>query len=148
MLERDGLLRREADAWAALLAAAEGIPESRLTTPGVVPGWSAADLVFHCGKWAEVAATHLEEIIAGTFVDEDLPDDVTQAMNDAWADQSKSLTWQESVTAAEAARGRARAALQAIDEVDEAASTWFADETYDHYLEHTEHILRFAAGSM
>jgi len=42
---------------------------------------------------------------------------------------------------------KARTALEALDEVDDAAASWFVDETFDHYPEHTEEIARFAAGS-
>ncbi|MDQ3209793.1 MAG: hypothetical protein M3Q20_01230, partial [Actinomycetota bacterium] len=91
--DREQLLQKEADAWSALLTAAERVPAELRTVPDVVPGWSVADLVFHSGKWAEVSGTHLEQMAAGTFVDEEEPDEVWQAKNDAWAEESKSLSW-------------------------------------------------------
>jgi hypothetical protein len=147
MADRNELLRREEDAWAALLAAAEAVPEDLRTVAGVVPDWSVTDLVFHSGKWAELAGTHLEEMAAGTFAGEEQPEEVWQAMNAAWAEESKTLTWEQSVAAAEAGRMKARTALEALDELDEAATSWFVEETFDHYPEHTEQIQRFAAGS-
>jgi hypothetical protein len=42
---------------------------------------------------------------------------------------------------------KARTALEALDEIDETATSWFVEETFDHYPEHTEEIQRFAAGS-
>jgi hypothetical protein len=144
--DRDELLRRESEAWDALLSAAESVPAELRTVPGVVPGWSVTDLVFHSGKWAELAGTHLEQKAAGTFVDEDQPEAVWQAMNAAWADESKSLTWEQAVATAEAGRMKARTALEALDAVDDAAASAFTDETFDHYPEHTEEIARFAAG--
>jgi hypothetical protein len=145
MSDREQLLQREAEAWSALLQAAEGVAPELRTVAGVVPGWSVADLVFHCGKWAELAGTHLEEMAAGTFVDEEQPDEVWQALNDAWAEESKALTWEQSVAIAEAGRMKARTALEALTEVDDRAASWFTDETFDHYPEHTEEITRFAA---
>jgi hypothetical protein len=145
--DRDELLGREAEAWAALLGAAERVPVDLRTVAGVVPGWSVADLVFHSGKWAELAGTHLEEMAAGTFADEEQPEEVWQAMNDAWAQESKSLTWEQAVATAEAGRMMARTALEALDVVDDTAASWFVDETFDHYPEHTEEIARFADGS-
>jgi hypothetical protein len=147
MADRNELLRREEEAWAALLAAAEAVPDDLRTVAGVVPGWSVTDLVFHSGKWAELAGTHLEEMAAGTFAGEEQPEEVWQAMNAAWAEESKTLTWEQSVAAAEAGRMKARTALEALDEVDETATSWFVEETFDHYPEHTEEIERFAAGS-
>jgi predicted methyltransferase len=145
--DREELLRREAEAWAALLDAAERVPAELRTVPGVVPDWSVCDLVFHSGKWSELAGTHLEEMAAGTFVGDEQPEEVWQAMNSSWAEESKSLTWEQAVAAAEAGRMKARTALEALDEVDDTARSWFVDETFDHYPEHTEEIARFADGS-
>lgn len=142
--DRDQLLQREADAWSAFLAAADRVPMERRTEPEVVPGWSVVDLVFHNGKWAELAGTHLEQKAAGTFVDEDQPEEVWQAMNDAWAEESKALSWEQAVAIAEAGRMKARAALEALGEVDASAASAFTDETFDHYPEHTDEIVRFA----
>lgn len=144
--DRDELLRREAEAWAAFLDAAERVPADLRMVPEVVPGWSVVDLAFHNGKWAELAGTHLEEMAAGTFVGEEQPDEVWQAMNDAFAEESKALSWEQAVAIAEAARMKARSALEALSEVDDAAATWFTDETFDHYPEHTDEIARFAEG--
>jgi hypothetical protein len=104
------------------------------------------DLVFHCGKYAELTGGRLEEMAAGTYVDVEQPEHEWQAMNDGWAAESKTLTWEQAVAAAEAGRMKARTALEALAEVDEAASTWFSDETFEHYAEHTEEISRFADG--
>ena len=118
--DREELLRREAEAWAALLDAAERVPAELRTVPGVVPDWSVCDLVFHSGKWSELAGTHLEEMAAGTFVGDEQPEEVWQAMNSSSAEESKSLTWEQAVAAAEAGRMKARTALEALDEVDDA----------------------------
>ncbi len=144
--DRDELLRREADGWKAFLDAAERVPDDRRALPEVVPGWSVIDLAFHNGKWAELAGTHLEAMAAGTFVDEEQPDEVWQALNDEYAAESKALSWEQAVASAEAARMKARTALEALAQVDETAATWFTDETFDHYPEHTEEIARFAEG--
>ena len=147
MPDRDELLRKEANAWRAFLDVAEGVPGELRTLPDVVPGWSVVDLAFHNGKWAELAGTHLEEMAAGTFTGVEQPEEVWQAMNAAWADESKSLTWEQAVAAAEAGRMKARTALEALDEVDETASSWFVEETFEHYAEHTGEIGRFAERS-
>ena len=83
---------------------------------------------------------------AGTFVDEEQPDEVWQRMNDEWAAESKALTWEQAVATAEAGRIKARTALEALPELDDAAVSWFSEETFEHYEEHTEEVSRFAAG--
>ena len=147
MASREDLLRREADAWRAFLEVADGVPGELRTLPDVVPGWSVVDLAFHNGKWAELAGTHLEQMAAGTFTGGEQPEEIWQAMNAAWADESKSLTWEQAVAAAEAGRMKARTALEALDEVDESASSWFVEETFEHYAEHADEIARFAERS-
>jgi len=142
--DRSDLLRREGEGWDALIDAAERVPAELRSVAGVVPDWSVADLVFHCGKYAELTGGRLEAMAAGTFTDEEQPDEVWQAMNDEWAAESKTLTWEQAVATAEAGRMKARTALEALDDVDDVAATWFADETFDHYAEHTEEIARFA----
>ena len=145
IIERSELLQGEERAWRAFLEAAERVPLELRTIPDVVPGWSVVDLAFHAGKWAELGGTHLEAMAAGTFVDEEQPDEVWQAMNDSWAEESKALTWEQTVAIAEAGRMKARTALEALREVDETAASWFTEETIEHYPEHTEEITRFAS---
>ena len=147
MADRDELLSKEADGWAALVGASERVAPELRTLAGVVPDWSVADLVFHCGKYAELTGGRLEAMAAGTYVDVEQPEHEWQAMNDGWAAESRTLTWEQAIAAAEAGRMKARTALEALGEVDDAAATWFADETFEHYAEHTDEIARFADGA-
>ena len=145
-MERQELLDREASSWAALMVAVARVPEERRTEPGVVPGWSVADLVWHCGYWVDDAARRIEAIVAGTPEPED-PESVWQATNDEVAEQSKAMSWDEIVTRSEAARKRTRMVLSSLSEIPSAAESEFVDETFEHYDEHAAEIERFAAGS-
>lgn len=147
MADREELLTNEADGWAALVEASERVAPELRTLAGVVPDWSVVDLVFHCGKYAELTGGRLESMAAGTYVDVEQPEHEWQAMNDGWAAESKTLTWEQAIAAAEAGRMKARTALEALGEVDDAAATWFTDETFEHYAEHAEEIARFTDGA-
>ena len=140
-MDRSELLEREASSWEAFLAAVARVPEARRTEPGVVPGWSVADLVWHCGYWADDAALRIPSIAAGE------PDDVESKTNDEVARESKTMSWDNIVTRSEAGRERVRSVLSALDEISPAVESEFADETFDHYDEHAAEIDRFAAGS-
>jgi hypothetical protein len=59
------LLRRVEMAWAALKESYAGLPDSRLTEPGVVGDWSVKDILAHVATWEEEALQHLPVIIAG-----------------------------------------------------------------------------------
>jgi Mycothiol maleylpyruvate isomerase N-terminal domain len=145
-MDRNELLDREASAWDALLAAVARVPEDRRAEPGVVPGWSVADLVWHCGYWADDAARRIELIAAGTPEPDD-PEAVWQKTNDEVAEQSKAMPWDEVVARSEAARDRIRVLLASLSEIPPAAESEFVDETFEHYDEHTAEIERFAARS-
>ena len=144
--DRDELLKREESAWAEFVAEVGRVPEHRRSDGGVVPGWSVNDLVFHNGKWAGVAAEKLGALAVSGSVGEEEPDEVWEGKNDLWAAESKSMLYQEAMARALEGRERARAALLALSEVTDEAASWFTEETFDHYQEHTEEISRFADG--
>ena len=143
-MERQELLDREASSWEALMAAVDRVPQERRAEPGAVPGWSVADLVWHCGYWVDDAARRIEAIAAGTPEPDD-PEDVWQKTNDEVAEESKAMAWDEVITRSEAARDRIRAVLSSLAEIPPAAESEFADETFGHYDEHAAEIDRFAS---
>ena len=143
LMERQELLSREASSWESLMASVARVPEGRRTEPGVVPGWSVADLVWHCGYWVDDAARRIELIAAGTSEPDD-PESVWQKTNDEIAEESKAMSWDEIVSRSEAARERIRAALLGLSEIPSDAESEFVDETFDHYDEHAAEIERFA----
>ena len=145
-MELQELLDREASSWGAFMAAVERVPQDRRTEPGVVPGWSVADLVWHCGYWVDDAARRIEAITAGTPEPED-PESVWQLTNDEIAEQSKTMSWEEVVTRSEAARERIRVVLTSLSQIPAEAESEFVEETFGHYDEHSAEIEAFAAGS-
>jgi hypothetical protein len=141
--DRAELLKREEAAWAEFVAEVGRVPEHLRSDEGVVPGWSVNDLVYHNGKWAGVAAEKLAIIKDGSAPGDD-PDEIWQGKNRLWAAESKSMTYQEAMARALADREQARQALLALPDVTDEAASWFTEETYDHYQEHTEEVSRFA----
>jgi hypothetical protein len=142
-MDKEGLLEREASAWATLEAAVARVPKDRLQEEGVVPGWSVQDLVWHCGRWAGWTVELFARIVDGTY-DPAWDDSVPwEQMNSDWAIDSKAMTWSEVHDGAEAARRSARGALASLAEPSEEAMKEFAQETFEHYEEHTAEIARF-----
>jgi hypothetical protein len=142
MLSREELLQREQQAWAQLVAEVGRVPEHIRSDEGVVPGWSVNDLVFHCGRWAAVATEHLEAMRTGVPAEDN--DDPTDTRNDRWARESKSMSYENAMASALTDREGARSALLSLPAIDDEAASWFTEETFDHYQEHTEEISRFA----
>jgi hypothetical protein len=141
-MDLDELLKREDEAWSGLVDAFAGISDERREEPGVVPGWSVKDLVWHCGYWARYVGDVLHRMDAGTPEPEDVDWD---ALNASVAEESKLMTWDEVITGAEGGRMHARSALQAMSELTDKAAEEFSDETFDHYDEHRAEIAAFGA---
>jgi Mycothiol maleylpyruvate isomerase N-terminal domain len=141
MSEKDELLTLEEKGWAAFVGEVLRVPEHRRADPGVVPGWSVIDLVFHVAKWAGVAADKLELLGKDESTEED---DDWEAMNQAWAARSKSMPYEQAMSEALQERQRAREALGAMEAVTHEAEGWFKEETIDHYTEHADEIARHA----
>jgi hypothetical protein len=143
MNRRDELLEREKAAWDALLAAVHRVPADRRREPGVVPGWSVQDLVWHCGRWAGWVVIALERIHSRAADGSDLPEPVWQGLNDEWAEESREMSWEAVESGAEAERARAREVFAAIDEVTDEEASEFSEETFVHYEDHRVEIERF-----
>jgi hypothetical protein len=143
---REEYLDKERASWDAFLRVVESVPAEKRSDPGVVPGWSVKDLVRHCGGWATFAGDHLEQIRDGTFVDPfaDAPDSHWDEVSQQMIDESRGMIFEDVVAGAEHARERVRAIWSALPEIDAEAGSWFADETFSHYDEHTDEIRRFA----
>ena len=128
------------------MGAVARVPEARRTELGVVPGWSVADLVWHCGYWVDDAARRIEFIAAGRPEPEE-PEAVWQKTNDEVAEQSKAMSWDEVVARSEAARERIRRVFATFSDIPPAAESEFVDETFEHYDEHAVEIERFVDDS-
>ena len=57
--------------------------------------------------------------------------------------QGRGLSWDEVVARAEQGRQRARTALSAFDDIPERATTWFVEDTTEHFEEHQAQIRAF-----
>jgi hypothetical protein len=63
-MKREQLLARLDAAWRAFQASYAGLPEARLTEPGVAGDWSVKDVIAHVTTWEEEALAHLPTILA------------------------------------------------------------------------------------
>jgi hypothetical protein len=141
-MSREELLDQEDAAWAAFTAALERVPPPRRAEEGVVPGWSAHDMIWHCGYWAGYVAGQLD----GPGDTDDHDDAYWDALNTRVVEEARAMSWDESLARSERERARAREALR--DATDPSADLLqeFEDETFVHYREHTAEIEAFVAG--
>ena len=138
---REDHLASEADAWARLLDRYTRLTPEQRTRAGVVPGWSAQDLIWHCAYWAGDVAPYLPALMDGSFVDPFEADETLgDRMNAQIAEESQAM--ERSL----GARGFVIAAWSSLaDEPTPAAAHWFAEQSFVHYDEHAVEIERFAA---
>jgi hypothetical protein len=135
------LLLREGEAWATLANTFNAVPADRREIEGVVPGWSAHDLVWHCAYWVAWASDVLERLHRGE------PEPKQPEDEDAWdaevLGEGRSMSWDAAFGRLEENRARVREALSAFSEAPELAVQWFTDDTIDHYDEHGAQVRAF-----
>jgi mycothiol maleylpyruvate isomerase-like protein len=141
MVTTEELLRREDESWTSFVDAFSAIPEDRRDVPGVVPGWSVHDMVWHCGYWAGFVVAILRKIANGESTDDDQDWD---GINETVVQEGRTMSWDQVITASERNRTAVREALSALPTLTDEAVTEFGGETFEHYDEHTLELRAFA----
>jgi hypothetical protein len=142
---RDEQLRLEAEGWAAFEAALSRVPEDRMGDPGVLGGeWSVKEMLHHVTGWLRECSEHLAAMAAGTFVEPEESDEITDARNAAFAEEARGMDITQVRAQLDAARDEVLARFRELPEPDETAIEWFASETYEHYEEHLPDLERAA----
>jgi uncharacterized damage-inducible protein DinB len=134
------LLERIEDAWRALFAALDGIPDDQFEDPGVIGDWSLKDLFGHLAFWDNHAVQEIERALAG------LPreDDEWQAMNEADHAARRGRSLSEERAAMHQAHAELVARLEDVAGlVAGPIDTAIRPDTYDHYAEHIPDIQRW-----
>ena len=108
-MSTEELLQHEETAWARLADALDAVPPERREIEGVVPGWSAHDVAWHCVYWAGDAGEMLERILGGEPdpPDSDEPDEEVLAAGRATA-------WDDILRRAEQGRERVRGGVLCV----------------------------------
>jgi len=134
----------------ALEAALAGLSDARMLEAGVVGAWSVKDLLGHMAFWAQEAAKNTEFVKAGQQDQIVRPD--TSKTLDRWNAREQRLRVGRSLGEVryelEESHQRALAALAGLPEEKLSLNLnggmfleLYALDTYDHYREHTDHIL-------
>jgi len=149
-LSKADLQQRMSQERAALEAALAGLSDARMLEAGVVGAWSIKDLLGHMAFWAQEAAKNTELVKAGRQGQIVRPD--TSKALDRWNAREQRLRAGRSLAEVryelEESHQRALAALADLPEerlsLNLDGGTFlelYALDTYDHYREHTDHIL-------
>jgi hypothetical protein len=148
MSVQDELAEKERAAWRAFMDAVDRLPAERFDERGVVPGWSAKDLVWHTSGGARFAADELATRDGRPFTDPfaDHDDAHWDGLSEEILQEGREIAPDEIRTKAEEVRGRTLAAVLGLSDISPEAATFFAEESFIHYDEHRLEVERFVEG--
>ena len=141
-MDREEMLAREDESWRGFADTVGAVPADRRGVEGVVPGWSAHDVVWHVGYWAGYAADVIERDRAG---EAELEPAGSQLDDAEVLATGRGMRWDEVVRYAERSHDRVRAAFSSSPDPGDVATRWFREDTFDHYDEHAAEIRAFVA---
>ena len=119
--------------WQGLMDALEGIPEDRMSEPGVVGVWSVKDTMAHIAFWDDRAVAVQEAVAA-----ERKPDSVDwRVKNDEVARERADWPIQHARREMHEAHGRV---VEMLQKYPNANPEYLAGDTYDHYDEHAAEV--------
>ena len=140
----DKLLKRIEIEWAALKESYAGLPDARLTEPGVAGDWSVKEMLAHVTTWEEEALKHLPLIIAGGRPPRYVTYGGIDAFNAQMTEQKRSLSLAELVRRLDETHGRLIAFIESKpgDQFtrETRARRRLRLDTYSHYPLHSEMI--------
>lgn len=148
MAERQPLLDELDAARGAFLEALDAVDAELVTAPGVVGDWSVRDLVVHVAAWSDHGADALALAVSGRGAEFAYSRDDTDAMNECFAAEARAVSPSQALDREDAAFGRFRAAVAALEPGMLAHRLGNGDTVEevirydgpDHYAEHTQHV--------
>jgi Mycothiol maleylpyruvate isomerase N-terminal domain len=147
MARREELLREEAERWASLEAALDGVPADRLELPGVnAEGWAVRDMMWHVAFWCSEAARALTDIAEGRpeRASESYRAEEVDRMNDDEFERSKAMRVKDVRDELHRARSAMLERFGALGEITADADGWFEESGPLHYAEHLRELQAWA----
>ena len=146
-MKKENILNKLDDRWKEFLLSFEGLPESQMIHSEHEVGWSIKDILVHVRTWEEEALKYLPTIVENQPLPryKDLYGGIN-AFNAMTHEANKDLPLETVVSNLEATHKRLLAYLRSVTEEQFASGTRFrrrlAADTFNHYPEHTETILK------
>lgn len=140
----DKLLQRLDTAWTAFKGSYAGLPDARLTEPGVTGDWSVKEILAHVNTWEEEALKYLPLLIAGGRPPRYVTYGGIDAFNAQMTEQKRSQSLAEIVRRLDDTHRRLIAFIQSAPADQFRRETRVRRrlrlDTYSHYPKHTEAI--------
>jgi hypothetical protein len=142
-MDKQRLLKKLDQAWAALQASYAGLPHARLIEPGVTGDWSVKDILAHVTTWEEEALKHLPLIMAGGRPPRYVTYGGIDAFNAKMTEAKRRLPLPEVLRQLDDTHARIADFVRATPDAQWAAPRVrrrLKLDTYSHYPEHAEAI--------
>lgn len=131
-------------AWAALQDSYAGLPDARLTEPGVVGDWSVKDVLGHVTTWEQEALTHLPVVLEGGRPPRYVRHGGIDAFNARMTEQKRALSLGDVLQQLHDTHGRLLDFVASLPEdqlrAGSRARKRLRLDTYAHYPEHARAI--------
>jgi uncharacterized protein (TIGR03083 family) len=141
------VLHRLEVAWAAFRESYAGLPDARLTEPGVMGDWSIKDVLGHVTTWENEALTYLPVILAGGRPPRYASQGGIDAFNARMIEHKRRLSLDDVRRQLDETHERLVELVRRLPDDQLAAETRVRRrlrlDTYGHYPEHTEAIRRW-----
>lgn len=122
--------------WAELMAAIEGLPERRMSAPGVAGGWSVKDVLAHVAYWEGRAIGSVERALAGE-PEPSVSDASVETINHGVYQERADWTVELSLDELHGTHERFMAALRQHPNIDPDV---IGGDTFEHFDEHAADI--------
>ena len=131
----DAIERVEAS-WAELMDAIEGLPEMRMSEPGVAGNWSVKDVLGHVAYWEGRAIGTVERALNGE-PELDVNDASVDTINEGVHEERADWTVEQALGELHETHGRFMSALRQHPAID---PDLIEGDTFEHYDEHAADI--------
>jgi uncharacterized protein (TIGR03083 family) len=136
-------------AWAALQDSYAGLPDARLTAPGVIGDWSVKDVLAHVTTWEEEALKHVPVILEGGRPPRYVTYGGIDAFNARMTEQKRALSLDEVLSQLHDTHDRLLGFVASMPEdqllTGSRARKRLRLDTYGHYPEHALAIREWRA---
>lgn len=143
-MDRQQLLKRLENGWAALKASYDGLTEAQMMEPGVMEAWSVKDILAHVTIWESEALTYLPLIMHGGKPPRYSLQGGIDAFNAKMIEQKRGLALAEVLQVQEETHRRLIEYLQIVPEAQFSQETPFRHrlrlDTYSHATLHAKAI--------
>ncbi|HZY40936.1 MAG TPA: ClbS/DfsB family four-helix bundle protein [Anaerolineae bacterium] len=146
------LIQRIETDWMRLQASLDGLSEGQLHTPGVVGEWSIKDILAHITAWQTRLIAAMFKAEKGLIPDTTGADATVDKLNAQWYREMKDRPFDQVWDDLDASYHQILGRLENWSEADlfepkrfkwmkgEPFERYLAGDSYEHYVEHAEHI--------